>query len=87
MMTRKQWKEEVIEFLSLIAKNHYFDKSKAQKLLEADYELNEIAEQKKQSRAKRNLMNKVNGTETVRVNKAKNEELKKLLSKAMECIE
>jgi len=86
-MTRAKWKEEVLEFLELVAKNHYVDKSKAKRLLEENEELDKVAEQKRKSNEKRRLMQKVNGTETIKVNKAKNEELKSLLSKALECIE
>lgn len=86
-MTRKQWKEEVIHYLESIANNHYLDKTKAQKLLDADIELDRIAEKKRKSTEKQKMMRKINGTETIKVNKKKNEELKALLSRAMECIE
>ena len=43
-MTRKEWKEQVINFLDSVVNNFYIDKSKAQKLLNVDEELNKILE-------------------------------------------
>lgn len=79
-LTKKGWVNAVVKYLGNSKDN------KAKELLQQHEDLEAVAERKRESAAKRRLMNKISNKETVKVEKAKTERLKEIIAEAQTLI-